>query len=79
MRLASRRCSIPAVKAYNKPMPTRRRIRLELILASLFTTCTDCGRPISPAELRFVDGLQIRCPQCRTLFEPTKKGIAPAA
>lgn len=53
-------------------MPTRRRLSLELILASLFTTCTDCGRAISPAELRFVDGKRVLCQKCRTLFAPKK-------
>ncbi len=56
-------------------MPNRRRLSLELLLASLFTACTDCGRAISPAELRFVDGKRVRCSKCRTLFrngEPKK-------
>jgi len=55
-------------------MPTRRRLsisQIELILASLFTICTQCGRAISPVELRFAEG-KIRRPQCWTLFEPKK-------
>jgi hypothetical protein len=34
------------------------------IRATLFTTCTECGHKIYPAELRFVDGKRCRCPQC---------------
>jgi hypothetical protein len=57
-------------------MARRSKIRSEQIRASLFTTCTECGQQIYPAELRYVDGKRCRCPQCGAEFEPVQKGYA---
>ena len=51
-------------------------ISLEQIRATLFTTRTECGHKIYPAELRDVDGKRCRCPQCGAAFEPESKGRA---
>jgi hypothetical protein len=43
-------------------MARRSKISPEQIRASLFTTRTECGHEIYPAELRSVDGKRCRCP-----------------
>ena len=57
-------------------MARRSKISPEQIRATLFTTCTECGHKIYPAELRYVDGKRCRCPQCGEEFEPETKGRA---
>jgi hypothetical protein len=57
-------------------MARRSKISPEQIRATLFTTCTECGHKIYPAELRYVDGKRCRWPQCGALFEPETKGGA---
>jgi predicted RNA-binding Zn-ribbon protein involved in translation (DUF1610 family) len=53
-------------------MPSRRKINLEKIKASLFTLCTECGYKIQPAEERRIDFDHVRCPKCGEAFVPGK-------
>jgi len=51
-------------------VPSRRKIDLAKVKASLFTLCTDCGYRIEPAEERRIDGERMRCPKCLKAFIP---------
>jgi hypothetical protein len=57
-------------------MARRSKLTPAQIRVTLFTTCTECGHRIFPAELRYLDGKRCRCPQCEALFEPETKGRA---
>ena len=54
-------------------MPSRKKINLEKIKASLFTLCTECGYKIQPAEERRIDFDHVRCPKCGAAFIPGKE------
>jgi len=47
-------------------MPSRRKLDLEEVKASLSTLCPQCGDAIAPAELRRVDFERVRCPKLQT-------------
>jgi predicted RNA-binding Zn-ribbon protein involved in translation (DUF1610 family) len=49
-------------------MPARETINLEEVLASLATSCSNCGYQIPPAELRRINSTQILCPNCGVTF-----------
>jgi predicted RNA-binding Zn-ribbon protein involved in translation (DUF1610 family) len=52
-------------------MPSRKKIDLEKVLASLHTPCPKCGYNIQPAEIRRV-GLEMICPACGAQFKAGK-------
>lgn len=54
-------------------MPSRSKIDLAKVKASLFTLCTDCDYQIEPAEERRSDGERMRCPKCLKAFIPGTK------
>jgi hypothetical protein len=54
-------------------MTRRSKLSPEQISASFFTTCTECGHKVYPAELRYVDGKWCRYPRCGADFEPERK------
>jgi predicted RNA-binding Zn-ribbon protein involved in translation (DUF1610 family) len=56
----------------NPPMPSRGKLNLEKVKASLSTPCPHCGHAIAPSELRRVDFEQVRCPPCKQAFTPGK-------
>jgi DNA-directed RNA polymerase subunit RPC12/RpoP len=57
-------------------VPSRKKINLEKVLASLNTTCPTCGRVIEPAEIKRVSWDEIECPDCNARFEPSRrKGV----
>ena len=45
-------------------MPSRNKINLEKVNASLFALCTECGYKIQSGEYRRVDSERLRCPKC---------------
>jgi len=49
-------------------MPARKKINLEKVLASLATSCSNCGYQIPPAELLRISTDQVRCPKCGVTF-----------
>jgi ribosomal protein S27AE len=49
-------------------MPSRKKINLEKVLASLDAACPKCGRVIPPADVRRVDFERIECPGCGDRF-----------
>jgi len=53
-------------------MPARKKIDLQKVLASLNTPCPKCGHEITPAEINRVSWEEIKCPNCRLLFDPQK-------
>jgi predicted RNA-binding Zn-ribbon protein involved in translation (DUF1610 family) len=53
-------------------MPSRKKINLEKVKASLFALCTECGHKIPPGEYRRIDGERLRCPKCGAAFIPGK-------
>jgi predicted RNA-binding Zn-ribbon protein involved in translation (DUF1610 family) len=57
--------------------PSRNKINLEKVLASLYTLCIECGYKIQPSEERRINSDQMRCPKCGAAFTPgqtSKKG-----
>jgi len=58
-------------------MPTRRKINLEKVNASLATPCPQCGHEIIPAEVLRINSTQMRCPKYGVTFTTsTSAGIA---
>src|SRR4029077_12287737 len=53
-------------------MPSRRKIDLTRVRASLTTVCPNCGHEIEPAELRRIDFNRALCPPCKAIFTPGK-------
>jgi ribosomal protein S27AE len=51
-------------------MPSRKKINLEKVLASLDKVCPKCGHVISPAEVKRIDFEHIECPACGEQFAP---------
>jgi len=49
-------------------MPSRKKINLDKVKASLATPCPHCGYQIPPAELRRISSTQVRCPKCGVVF-----------
>ena len=45
-------------------MPSRNKINLEKVKASLFALCPECGYKVQSGEYRRVDGERLRCPKC---------------
>jgi predicted RNA-binding Zn-ribbon protein involved in translation (DUF1610 family) len=48
-----------------------RNINLEKVQASLDAVCPECGKVISPAEVRRVTFQNIECPACGEKFAPS--------
>ncbi len=51
-------------------MPTKQKINLAKVLASLNTFCPKCGYSITPSERTHVDFEHIECPKCGERFKP---------
>jgi ribosomal protein S27AE len=58
-------------------MPSRKKINLEKVQASLYKVCPKCGGLIPPAEVRRIDFERIECPVCGEQFVPSPKGTGP--
>jgi len=54
-------------------MTRRGKINLEMILASLNTTCTACGYSIPPNEILGIDFDTVKCPKCGEVFTLKKR------
>jgi hypothetical protein len=55
-------------------MPSRKKINLEKVRASLDAVCPKCSRVIPPAEVRRIDFERIECPACGDRFAPRARG-----
>jgi predicted RNA-binding Zn-ribbon protein involved in translation (DUF1610 family) len=51
-----------------RTMPSRKKINLEKVLASLDAVCPKCGKLITPAEMQRIDFERMKCPACGELF-----------
>jgi hypothetical protein len=56
----------------SQPMPSRKKIDLQKVLASLNTTCPKCGRVIEPQEIRRVNFKLKNCPGYGERFDAKK-------
>jgi predicted RNA-binding Zn-ribbon protein involved in translation (DUF1610 family) len=56
-----------------RTMPSRKKINLEKVLASLDTLCPKCGKVITPAEMQRIDFERMKCPACGELFTRRRK------
>ena len=54
-------------------MPSRKKLNLEKVRASLDAVCPKCGGLIPPAEVRRVDFERIECPVCGERFAPSPR------
>lgn len=54
-------------------MPSRKKINLEKVRASLDVVCPKCGKLISPAEVRRIDFERIESPACGEQFVPVPR------
>jgi ribosomal protein S27AE len=57
-------------------MPSRNKVDLQKVLASMNTTCPKCGRVIQPAEIRRISFDEMVCPKCGETFQPSRKAPA---
>jgi hypothetical protein len=55
-------------------VPTKQKLNLAKVMASLDTICTTCGHAIAPGDIRRIDTHQIECPKYRELFTPEQPG-----
>jgi predicted RNA-binding Zn-ribbon protein involved in translation (DUF1610 family) len=67
----------PTTGAYNfrLPMPSKQKINLEKVRASLNTLCPKCGYSIPPEKLYRVDSDHVQCPECGERFIPSVKDV----
>jgi predicted RNA-binding Zn-ribbon protein involved in translation (DUF1610 family) len=56
-------------------MPSKQKINLEKVRASLNTLCPKSGYSIEPDQLLRVDSNQIECPECGERFIPRVKDV----
>jgi predicted RNA-binding Zn-ribbon protein involved in translation (DUF1610 family) len=56
-------------------MPSKQKINLEKVRASLNTLCPKCGYSIPPEKLYRIDSDQIKCPKCGERFIPRVKEV----
>lgn len=56
-------------KCGNPTMPSKQKINLEKVQASLNTLCLKCGYVIPPAEICRYDFNTIKCPACGEHFK----------
>jgi hypothetical protein len=54
-------------------MPSRKKINLETVQASLDAVCPRCGKLIPPAEVRRIDFERIECPVSGEQFVPSPR------
>jgi len=54
-------------------MPSRKKIDLQKVLASLNSPCPKCGHEITPAEIKRVTWDEIECPKCGERFNAAKR------
>jgi predicted RNA-binding Zn-ribbon protein involved in translation (DUF1610 family) len=50
-------------------MPSKAKINLAKVVASLDTICIKCGHAIPPGDLRGIDTFLIECPKCGEKFD----------
>ena len=43
-------------------MPSRKKINLQKVLASLYTDCTECQAKIEPAQIQRMGFYEVKCP-----------------
>jgi len=66
------------VFAYHSPrlklatVPSRKKIDMQKVLASLNTPCPKCGHEITPAEIKRVSWTEMECPKCGLRFDAAK-------
>ena len=53
-------------------VPSRKKIDLEKVRASLNATCPKCGRIIEPQDIKRVSWEEILCPDCGNRFDAKK-------
>ena len=58
---------------WGKDVVSRSRVDIEKVMASLATTCTECGHQIHPSEVRRVGFDKVLCPKCGATFVPKMK------
>jgi predicted RNA-binding Zn-ribbon protein involved in translation (DUF1610 family) len=56
-----------------RTMPSRKKINLEKVKASLDHVCPKCGGLITPAQVRRIDFERIECPVCGERFVPSPR------
>ncbi len=56
-------------------MPSKQKINLEKVKASLNTLCPKCGYSIPPENLSRVDFNEVQCPECGERFIPRVKDV----
>jgi predicted RNA-binding Zn-ribbon protein involved in translation (DUF1610 family) len=50
-------------------VPSRKKIDLDKVMASLVTSCPKCGHQITPAEIKRVSSEEMECPACGSRFK----------
>jgi len=56
-------------------MPSKQKINLDKVKASLNTLCPKCGYSIPPEKLYRIDSDHIQCPECGERFIPRVKDV----
>ena len=54
-------------------MPSRKKVNLQKVLASLNANCPKCGRVIKPNEISRLKFKGMICPACGAIFDPLDK------
>jgi len=54
-------------------MPSRRKINLEAIRASLNLICPKCQNEITPSQILRITFEEIKCPHCDSVVKPQRK------
>jgi predicted RNA-binding Zn-ribbon protein involved in translation (DUF1610 family) len=57
-------------------MPSRKKIDIEKVFASLHVPCPKCGRIIEPQDIKRVSWEEIACPDCGNRFDAKKARAA---
>jgi len=54
-------------------MPSRKKINLQKVLASLYIVCTQCQAKIEPSQILRVRWDTVKCSYCAAVFVPQPK------
>jgi len=54
-------------------MPSRKKVNLQKVLASLNANCPKCGRVIKPNEISRVNFKEMICSACGVIVAPLEK------